>query len=59
MILGINLSNEIVAVGTIPEGLTIIEVSNDTFIDKDPTQYKIQVGDNWQEITPRYLTHGL
>lgn len=59
MIIGINSQNEIVAVGEIPSGLTIIEVANDTFGEQEPTLFKIKIGGNWQEITPRYPTQGL
>jgi hypothetical protein len=54
MKLGVNESHEIISVGVITEGLTIIEVDDDTFADKDPMQYKIEVGGNWQMITPRF-----
>lgn len=59
MLLGVNDQNEIVEVGTISEGLTIIEVEDDTFGDQDPTEFKIRVGEDWQEITPRFTKQGL
>ena len=52
--LGVNEHNEIIAYGEeIPEGLTIIEVDEDTFADKNPLLFKIQAGENWQMIYPR------
>ncbi len=59
MLLGVNGNNEIVAVGEIPEGLEVIEVEDAIFGENDSTQYKIRVGETWQEITPKYPTQGL
>ena len=54
MRLGVNNNNEIIEYGdNISENLNVIEVEDDTFTNQDPTLFKIIVGENWQEITPR------
>ncbi len=53
MKLGVNENNEIMAVDVIPKGLKVIEVDDDTFINKNPLLFKIRTGENWQEIFPR------
>lgn len=57
MRIGVNKSNDIVAVDNIPEGLTVYEVDADTFNNKDVTLYRFRTGGNWEEITPRYTVH--
>lgn len=59
MLIGVNSQNEIIEVGAISEGLTIIEVEDDAFGIEDPTQFKIIQTENIQMITPRYPTQGL
>jgi hypothetical protein len=59
MLLGVNENNEIIAVNDIPEGLTIIEIEDDTFGENDPTNFKIRVAENWMELTPRFPIDGL
>ncbi len=59
MVVGVNTQNEIVAVGETPKWLAALEVADDTFAGQDPTQFRIRVGDNWQEVTPKHAIRGL
>ena len=60
MLLGVNEHNEIIAINDdITEELTVIEVDNDTFGDNEPTNFKIRIGEGWQELTPRYQMKGI
>ena len=56
MFVGVNKSNIVIEYGVTPEeiraGLTVVEVEDEAFQDKDPTKYK--VFDNGRMITPRW-----
>lgn len=56
MILGVNEQHEIMSVNGEPpsEGLTEVEVDDNTFGGRNPLDYRIRIGDGWQEITPKY-----
>jgi len=56
MLLGIDSQGRIMAVTTIPEGLTSLTVADDTFGEMNPKMFKIQTGTNWQMITPAQQT---
>ena len=55
MLLGVNDNHEIVAVGEITTGLTVIEIENGTFEGVNPMLFKIRIGENWQMICPSVL----
>lgn len=55
MIIGVDSQNKIIAVNTIPNGVTIISIPDDPFIGMNPMLFKIRIGDNWQEITPAQM----
>ena len=57
MLIGIDSQGRIMAVTTIPEGLTTVQADDADFAGKNPLLYKIRTGSNWQEVYPRVLTH--
>lgn len=55
MLLGVNENNEIMAVGTIPAGLTQLDVPNNIFApDVDPLDFKIIVNSETITILPKW-----
>lgn len=54
MILGVNEIHEICTVGSVGDGLTLVEVDDIYFTDKDPLDFRIEIDGNEVKITPKW-----